>query len=74
MGPVLSALSSLELEMIEQDFGTTAVAVIEAPRSQAPRRLRELKAAIAGVYLAEIDDDFQIPGLTIQTLGLRSNI
>jgi uncharacterized YigZ family protein len=66
MSPVMSALSSLELEMTEQDFGETAVVRLELPRSTVPAMVRELKAAIGGVYLEEVDKEFAVEGLVVE--------
>ncbi len=65
MGPVLSALSGLSLAMEDHDFGSTATVRLALPRSTAPATLRELKAAIAGVYLELVDDDYKVAGLEI---------
>jgi len=66
MSPVMSALSQLGLEMTEQDFGDTAIVRLELPQSTVPHRVRELKAAVAGVYLAEVDEEFEVDGLMIE--------
>ena len=66
MSPVMSALSSLGLEMAEQDFGATAVVRLELPRSTVPATVRALKAAIGGVYLEEVDEEFTVAGLAIE--------
>lgn len=65
MSPVMSALSKLGLEMAEQDFGASAVVRLDLPRSTTAGTVKELKAAIAGVYLEEVDEEFGIPGLEI---------
>ena len=65
MTPVMSALSSLGLEMAGQDFGAAAVVRLELPRSEAAATVRALKAAVGGVYLEEVDADFEVEGLTI---------
>ncbi|MBB4079335.1 putative YigZ family protein [Lewinella aquimaris] len=66
MGPVMSALDHLHLDMVEQDFAETARVTLELPKSTVPSTLRELKAAIAGVYVEEVDEDFSVPGLEIK--------
>lgn len=68
MSPVMSALSTLDLEMAEQDFGATAVVRLELPRSTVPATVRELKAKIGGVYVEEVDEEFNVPGLTVEVL------
>ena len=69
MSPVMSALSTLGLEMSGQDFGEAAVVHLELPRSTTASVVRELKAAVAGVYLEEVDEEFEIPGLEIEVGG-----
>ncbi|MEM6772501.1 MAG: YigZ family protein [Bacteroidota bacterium] len=66
MSPVMSALSSLGLEMAEQDFGDSATIRLELPRSTVPATVRELKAAIGGVYLEEVDEEFAVEGLVVE--------
>jgi len=65
MTPVMSALSQLGLEMAGQDFTERATVVLRLPRSTVETTLRELQAAIAGVYIAEVDKDFEVAGLNI---------
>ncbi|PHI19517.1 YigZ family protein [Lewinellaceae bacterium SD302] len=65
MGKVMSALSSLELEMAENDFGATPSLIIEVPRSEALATRRRLLAAIGEVYLEEVDEEFAVEGLDI---------
>ncbi len=66
MTPVLSSLSQLGLEMAEQTFTESAEVVLELPRSQTKEQLRTLKAAIAGVYVEEVDEEFTVKGLSIE--------
>ena len=68
MSPVMSALSALDLEMAEQDFGATAVVNLDLPRSTVPATVRTLKAAIGGVYLEEVDEEFGVEGLEMEIL------
>lgn len=68
MSPVMSALSQLELEMTEQDFGHTAVVRLELPQSTVPQTVRKLKANIGGVYLEEVDEEFEVAGLMIEVV------
>ncbi|MEM1359667.1 MAG: YigZ family protein [Bacteroidota bacterium] len=65
MGPVMSALSKLGLEMAEQDFGDSAVVRMSLPQSTVDSSVRALKAAIAGVYLEEVNEEFSVEGLEI---------
>ena len=69
MSPVMSALSGLDLEMAEQQFGTTAIVCLDLPRSQVMATVRQLKANIAGVYLEEVDEEFEVAGLRIEIAG-----
>ena len=66
MGDVLSALSSLGVEMADQEFGATCRVLLHPPRTRARALVRELKAAVAGVYLEEIDEEFEVEGLRIE--------
>lgn len=68
MSPVMSALSTLGLEMAEQDFGDTAVVRLSLPRSTVPATVRELKAAIGGVYLEEVDEEYTVTGLELEVV------
>lgn len=65
MTPVMSALSQLGLEMAGQDFKEQATVVLELPQSAVETTLRELRAAIAGVYVEEVSADFEVEGLRI---------
>lgn len=65
MTPVMSALSQLGLAMADQDFQEQATVVLELPRSTVENTLRELRAAIAGVYVEEVGEDFEVEGLRI---------
>jgi len=69
MSPVMSALSSLELDMAEQDFGESAVVRLELPRSTVPGTVRALKAAIGGVYPGEVDEEFEVEGLVVEVMA-----
>lgn len=65
MTPVMSALSQLQLKMAAQDFGETATVTLEIPRSKVTPTIRQIKAAVAGVYLEEVDEEFEVVGLAI---------
>jgi|AntRauTorckE5430_2_1112549.scaffolds.fasta_scaffold02378_3 uncharacterized YigZ family protein len=69
MSPVMSALSTLGLEMAEQDFGATAVVRLVLPRSTVPATVRELKAKISGVYVEEVDEEFELAGLEVEVVA-----
>ncbi len=68
MGPVMSALSQLGLEMAAQDFGETAVVLLELPQSTVPATVRVLKATVSGVYLEEVDEDYEVAGLVVEVM------
>ncbi len=65
MGDVLSALERLDIPQADQRFTATAEIDIELRRSVATAQLKELRAAIANVYLGEVDEDFAVEGLEI---------
>lgn len=65
MGKVMSAVESQHLQMIDQDFGETAWLELAIARSEVGPTLRRLKAAIAEVYLEEVDQLEHIDGLEI---------
>jgi len=50
-------------------LGLTAVVKLDLPRSTVPGTVRALKAAIAGVYLEEVDEEFEIAGLNLEVLA-----
>lgn len=68
MTPVMSALSQLGLEMASQDFGERAEVILDIPRSRVEPVIRALKAAVAGVYLEEVDEKFVVPGLSLEVV------
>lgn len=69
MSPVMNAISRLNLEMQEQNFTESASLKLDLPRSQTASLIQQLKAFIAGVYLEEVTEDFEIDGLTIVEQG-----
>lgn len=73
MSPVMSALSSLDLEMEAQDFAATATVRLAVPLSQVTPTVRALKAAIGGVYLEEVDEDYEVPGLQLEIVTSSEN-
>jgi hypothetical protein len=52
--------------MAEQDFADTAVVRLELPRSTVPAKVRELKAAVGGVYLEEVDEEYEVEGFVVE--------
>ncbi|PPK85409.1 putative YigZ family protein [Neolewinella xylanilytica] len=69
MTPVMGALSQLGLEMADQEFTERARIKLEVRQSEREATVKELKAAIAGVYLAEVHDTFVVEGLTVSLPG-----
>ncbi len=71
MGNVMSSIKNLELEMVRQDFGHTGVLELAIRQSEAEDKLRRLKAAVAGVYLEEVDGMEKIKGFELEYLYTR---
>ena len=68
MNEVMNALSRLELAQVDQDFGHSARIEIAIRRSEAPAVLRRLRAYVAGVYPAEVTEEFSLTGFRIEPL------
>ena len=68
MGIVMSSIKNLELEMARQDFGDIGIVEVAIRQSEVEDKLRRLKAAVAGVYLEEVDDLEQIEGFEVEYL------
>ena len=68
MGNVMSSIKNLELEMARQDFGDIGIVEVAIRQSEVEDKLRRLKAAVAGVYLEEVDDLEQIEGFEVEYL------
>jgi hypothetical protein len=49
MSDVMSALSQLQLEMAESDFGETATVILDLPRSSVPETVQQLEVVIGSV-------------------------
>ncbi|MCB9297640.1 MAG: YigZ family protein [Lewinellaceae bacterium] len=71
MGQVMSSIKSLGLEMARQDFGNTGVVELAIRQSEVADKLRRLKAAVAGVYLEEVDGLEEIEGFELEYLCTR---
>ncbi|MCB9349046.1 MAG: YigZ family protein [Lewinellaceae bacterium] len=71
MGNVMSSIKNLELEMARQDFGDIGIVEVAIRQSEVEDKLRRLKAAVAGVYLEEVDDLEQIEGFEVEYLYTR---
>ncbi|MCB0594055.1 MAG: YigZ family protein [Lewinellaceae bacterium] len=71
MSQVMGSIKSLDLEMVRQDFGHAGVLEIAVRQSEVAEKLRSLKAAVAGVYLEEVDGLEKIEGLELEYLYTR---
>ena len=71
MSQVMGSIKSLDLEMVRQDFGHAGVLEIAVRLSEVAEKLRSLKAAVAGVYLEEVDGLEKIEGLELEYLYTR---
>ena len=71
MSQVMGSIKSLDLEMVRQDFGHAGVLEIAVRQSEVAEKLRSLKAAVAGVYLEEVDGLEMIEGLELEYLYTR---
>lgn len=71
MGNVMSSLENLQLNRIDQNFGNSGQVDIAIRRSEVAATLKKLKAAIADVYLGEVEGMEKIEGLTIRKVGER---
>ena len=71
MGSVMSSIKNLELEMTRQDFGTIGIVELAIRQSEVAEKLRHFKAAVAGVYLEEVDGLEKIEGLELEYLYTR---
>ena len=70
LGDVMSAIERLGLSMLDQQFGDQVEIRIALPKSQAERRLVELRARIAGITLDEAENRGEMPqGVEIVYLG-----
>ena len=71
MGNVMNSIKNLRLEMARQDFGDTGVVEVAIRQSEAAEKVRSLKAAIAGVYLEEVDEKEAFEGFEVDYLYTR---
>lgn len=68
---IMNALKKLHTEIIHQDFADQAIIEIGIKAGEADAHLEQLKAQIAGVYLEEVAQLQEIPGVEITFLGIR---
>lgn len=65
MGDVMNAINGLDLAQLNQDFNASPSLEVEVPQSKVAETIRQLKARIGGVYLAEVDDEFTLEDVSI---------
>ena len=68
MGKVMNALNQLKLEMVDTDFGAAPKLFLDIPCSEVTSVTQRLLAQIGEVYLAEVDDEFEVAGLEIEVI------
>lgn len=71
MSRVMNAIKSLGLEMVQQDFGEIGIVDVAIRQSETADKLRRLKAAVAEVYLEEVEGLENIEGFELDFLGTR---
>lgn len=71
MSRVMNAIKSLGLEMVQQDFGEIGMVDVAIRQSETADKLRRLKAAVAEVYLEEVEGLGEIEGFELDFLGTR---
>ncbi len=65
MSTVMNALSRLQLDQQDQRFEHTAEIDLSVRRSEVPSTVRQLKAYLAGVYLEEVGEGFEVEGVEV---------
>ena len=71
MSDVMNALKRGQVPIEEQDFGEEAKVVIALPRSEAERRLLQLKASIAKISVEQAEQEPPvIGGFKVEDLGV----
>jgi uncharacterized YigZ family protein len=71
MGNVMSSIEHLQLNMIGQNFDTSATVDLAIRRSEVAPTLLRLKAAIGNLYLEEVDEETKVEGLGIEWVETR---
>lgn len=71
MGNVMSSLEHLQLNMIDQNFDTSATVDLAIRRSEVTPTLLRLKAAVGNLYLEEVDEETEVEGLGIEWVETR---
>lgn len=65
MGHVLNVIKSLNLEIVDKVFQTTAFVILEIPKSLVQKSMTTLKARLLQISEEQIDDDTTIPFCSI---------
>lgn len=71
MGNVMSSIEHLQLNMIGQNFDTSATVDLAIRRSEVAPTLLRLKAAIGNLYLEEVNEETEVEGLGIEWVETR---
>ncbi|MEQ8703506.1 MAG: YigZ family protein [Phaeodactylibacter sp.] len=71
MGNVMSSIEHLQLNMIDQNFDTSATVDLAIRRSEVASTLLRLKAAVGNLYLEEVDEETVVEGLGIEWVETR---
>lgn len=71
MTQVMNALKKHHIDILSQDFADSASIEIGIKAGLAEAQMEQLRASIAGVYLEEVAQLKEIPGLDISYLGIR---
>ena len=71
MSEVMSAVKQLELNILTQDFSSTAQLYIAIAKSQTDSTLQQFKASVAGIHLEELSKTDSITGLQISLHSTR---
>ena len=71
MSQVMNAVKKLELEMVRQDFGNTALMEVAIRQGEKTEIIRQLRSMISGIRIEEIDGVEEIEGLQLTYLYTR---
>lgn len=71
MGKVMSSIEHLQLNMIDQNFDTSATVDLAIRRSEVAPTLLRLKAAVGNFYLEEVDEETVVEGLGLAWVETR---
>ncbi len=71
MSQVMNAVKALELEMVQQDFGTIGKLDVAIRQSEVTDTLLQLKAKIGEMLIEMVNETTEIEGLQIEFLHIR---